>query len=124
MFSSSPYTRYEVLGRYQWHMSSSYLDKGCSSIPRPLEHLNTLLDMLKNRKNAFMGAFLLELFGIFTMHVYQNYYTEQAMFGFHTPYDYYKPHYNLLVPYIHLVATLHMLKNDQKTTFYRHFLAF
>ena len=56
-------------------------------------------------------------FGIFTMHVYQNCHTEQAVFGFHTPDNYYKPHYNLLVPHIHLTATLHMLKND-KTHFF------
>ena len=83
----------------------------------PSEHLNTLLDMLKNRKNAFMGVFEKSFFGIFTMHVYQNYHVEQAMFGFHTPDNYYKPHYNLLVPHIHLTATLHMLKNDKNHFF-------
>ena len=45
------------------------------------------------------------------------YHVEQTMFGFHTPYDYHKPHHNLLVPYIHLIATLHMLKMTKKPLF-------
>ena len=105
-------------------MSSSYLDKGCSSIPRPSEHLNTLLDMLKNRKKCIYGCFFGSFFGIFTMHVYQNYHAEQATFGVHTPDNYYKPHYNLLVPHIHLTATLHMLKNDKNHFFMEHFWHF
>ena len=46
------------------------------------------------------------------------------MLGFHTRYDYYKPHYNLCVPHIHHTATLHMLKNDQNHFFMGHVLAF
>ena len=55
--------------------------------------------------------------GIFTMHVYQNH-AEQAVFGFRTPDNYYKPHYNLLVPHIHL------LKNDKNHFFMGNFWHF
>ena len=37
------------------------------------------------------------------------------MFGFHNPHNYYKPHDNLLVAYMHLRAALRMLKNDKIT---------
>ena len=40
------------------------------------------------------------------------------------PYNYYKPYYNLLLPYLRLTVTLYMLENDKNHLFYGHFLAF
>ena len=45
----------------------------------------------------------------------------QLMFGFHIN-NYYKPYYNLLLPYIHKL-TLHMVENDKNHVFHGNFLA-
>lgn len=50
-------------------MSSPYLDKGCLSIPGPLGHLNTLFDILKNRKKLHLWVFF-ELFLAFLRCMY------------------------------------------------------
>lgn len=49
--------QYRVLGCYKWYMDPSHLDKGCSTVTGPLEHINTHSDMLKKLKKCIYGYF-------------------------------------------------------------------
>ena len=53
-----------------------------------------------------------------------HYWYPIATTWFPRPYNYDKPYYNLLLPYLRHTVTLYMLENDKNHLFYGHFLAF
>jgi hypothetical protein len=84
----------------------------------PYLHLKLILHMAKNDKNHVFTAFFLAFFGVFCWSESWQYGSIGYNFCFTHADNHYKPHYKLLTPYVHLILTLYIVKNDKNHFFY------